>query len=30
MTGIKTKKQIVAKYGAGAVFEKGKQAPKAK
>lgn len=30
MTGLKTKKQIVAKYGEGVVFEKGKPAPKAK
>ena len=29
MTGLKTKKQIVAKFGDGAVFEKGKPAPKA-
>ncbi len=29
-TGLKTKKQIVAKYGEGVVFEKGKPAPKAK
>jgi len=29
-TGLKTKKQIVAKFGEGAVFEKGKSAPKAK
>ncbi|HET6439548.1 MAG TPA: hypothetical protein VFG59_15895 [Anaeromyxobacter sp.] len=28
-TGLKTKKQIVAKYGDNAVFEKGKAAPKA-
>jgi hypothetical protein len=27
LTGLKTKKQIVAKYGAGVVFEKGKAAP---
>ena len=27
LTGLKTKKQIVAKYGAGVVFEKGKGAP---
>ncbi len=30
MTGLKTKKQIVAKYGHGVVFEKGKPPPKAK
>ncbi len=30
MTGMKTKKQIVAKYGVGVVFEKGRPAPKAK
>jgi len=30
MTGLKTKKAIVAKYGEGVVFEKGKAAPKAK
>jgi hypothetical protein len=30
LTGLKTKKQIVAKYGEGVVFEKGKSAPKAK
>ncbi len=30
MTGLKTKKQIVAKYGDSAVFEKGKALPKAK
>jgi hypothetical protein len=29
-TGLKTKKQIVAKFGEGAAFEKGKPAPKAK
>jgi hypothetical protein len=29
-TGLKTKKQIVAKYGDDAVFEKGKPLPKAK
>lgn len=29
-TGLKTKKQIVAKFGEGVVFEKGKAAPKAK
>lgn len=28
LTGLKTKKQIVAKYGEGVVFEKGKSAPK--
>jgi hypothetical protein len=28
MTGLKTKKQIVAKYGDGVVFEKGKPVPK--
>ena len=28
LTGLKTKKQIVAKYGDGVVFEKGKPAPK--
>ncbi len=28
VTGLKTKKQIVAKYGDGVVFEKGKPAPK--
>jgi hypothetical protein len=28
MTGLKTKKQIVAKFGDGVVFEKGKPAPK--
>ncbi|HUL60081.1 MAG TPA: hypothetical protein VLU43_12425 [Anaeromyxobacteraceae bacterium] len=28
LTGMKTKKQIVAKYGADAAFEKGKAAPK--
>ena len=28
--GLDTKKKIVAKYGDGAVFEKGKPAPKAK
>ncbi len=27
-TGLKTKKQIVAKFGEGVVFEKGKPAPK--
>ncbi len=30
MTGLKTKKAIVAKYGDGVVFEKGKAPPKAK
>ena len=30
MTGLKTKKAIVAKYGEGVVFEKGKAAPKAR
>ena len=30
MTGLKTKKQIVAKYGEGVVFEKGKPSPKAR
>jgi hypothetical protein len=30
LTGLKTKKQIVAKYGEGVVFEKGKAAPKPK
>jgi hypothetical protein len=30
MTGLKTKRQIVARYGEGVVFEKGKPAPKAK
>jgi hypothetical protein len=30
VTGLKTKKAIVAKYGDGVVFEKGKPAPKAK
>ena len=30
MTGLKTKKAIVAKFGDGVVFEKGKNAPKAK
>jgi len=30
MTGLKTKKAIVAKYGADAAFEKGKPGPKAK
>ncbi len=29
-TGLKTKKAIVAKYGDGVVFEKGKPAPKAR
>jgi hypothetical protein len=30
LTGLKTKKQIVARYGDGVVFEKGKPAPKPK
>jgi hypothetical protein len=30
LTGLKTKRQIVAKYGDGVVFEKGKAAPKPK
>jgi hypothetical protein len=30
MTGLETKKKIVAKYGANATFEVGKPAPKAK
>jgi hypothetical protein len=30
MTGLKTKKQIVARFGDGVVFEKGKPAPKPK
>jgi len=30
LTGLKTKKQVVAKYGEGVTFEKGKPAPKAK
>ncbi len=30
MTGLKTKKQIVAKYGDGVVFEKGKALPRAR
>jgi hypothetical protein len=30
MTGLKTKKQIVARYGDGVVFEKGKPTPKTK
>jgi len=30
LTGLKTKKAIVAKYGDGVVFEKGKAPPKAK
>jgi hypothetical protein len=30
MTGLKTKKQIVARYGDGVVFEKGKPPPKPK
>ncbi len=29
-TGLKTKKQIVAKYGEGVLFEKGKPPPKVK
>ena len=29
-TGLKTKKQIIAKFGDNAAFEKGKPAPKAK
>jgi hypothetical protein len=29
-TGLKTKKQIVARYGDNATFEKGKAAPKPK
>ncbi len=29
-TGLKTKRQIVAKYGEGVVFEKGKPAPKSR
>ncbi|HEU4384428.1 MAG TPA: hypothetical protein VFR85_13150 [Anaeromyxobacteraceae bacterium] len=29
-TGLKTKKQVVAKFGEGVVFEKGKPAPKPK
>jgi hypothetical protein len=28
LTGLKTKKQIVARYGEGVTFEKGKPAPK--
>jgi hypothetical protein len=30
VTGLKTKKAIVGKYGDGVVFEKGKPAPKAR
>ena len=30
LTGLKTKKQIVAKYGESAAFEKGKPAPKSR
>ncbi len=30
LTGLKTKKQIVARYGADVVFEKGKPAPKSR
>jgi hypothetical protein len=30
LTGLKTKKQIVAKYGEGVTFEKGKPTPKPK
>jgi hypothetical protein len=30
LTGLETKKQIVAKYGDGVTFEKGKPAPKPK
>ncbi len=30
LTGLKTKRQIVAKFGEGVVFEKGKPAPKPK
>ncbi len=30
LTGLKTKRQIVAKYGEGVIFEKGKPAPKPK
>jgi hypothetical protein len=30
LTGLRTKKQIVAKYGEGVVFEQGKPAPKQK
>jgi hypothetical protein len=30
LTGLKTKRQIVQKYGEGASFEKGKPAPKAR
>lgn len=30
LTGLDTKKKIVAKYGSGAAFERGKPAPRAK
>jgi hypothetical protein len=30
LTGLKTKKEIVARYGDGVVFEKGKPAPRPK
>jgi hypothetical protein len=30
LTGLKTKRQVVQKYGDGAVFEKGKPAPRAR
>lgn len=30
LTGLETKRQIVAKYGDGAAFEKGKAAPRAR
>jgi hypothetical protein len=30
LTGLKTKKQIVARYGADAAFEKGKPAPRSR
>ena len=30
LTGLKTKKAVIGKYGDGVVFEKGKPAPKAK
>jgi hypothetical protein len=30
LTGLDTKKKIVAKYGAGAAFERGKPAPRAR
>jgi hypothetical protein len=30
LTGLKTKKSVVAKYGDGVIFEKGKPAPKTK